>query len=101
MRTSSNRPWRAHSRNGTTLRKPTSRPWPQPTASRLSTFPHPYRDGNKRVGLLAIATFLGINRYDPRATDADVVTQIVALAANRISEADLADWIRTRSAKRK
>jgi death-on-curing protein len=62
---------------------------------------HPYRDGNKRIGLLAIATFLGINGYDLRATDADVVTQILALAASRVSEAELADWIRTHSTKRK
>lgn len=62
---------------------------------------HPYRDGNKRLGLLAIATFLGINGYDLRATDADVVTQILALADNRLSEAELADWIRTHSAQRK
>lgn len=62
---------------------------------------HPYRDGNKRIGLLAIATFLGINRYDLRATDADVVTQILALADNRVSERELADWIRVQSRKRK
>ena len=62
---------------------------------------HPYRDGNKRIGLLAIATFLGINGYDLQATDADVVTQVVALANNRISEAELADWIRTHSRKQK
>src|SRR5881396_1217534 len=62
---------------------------------------HPYRDGNKRIGLLAIATFLGINVYDLQATDADVVTQVVALANNRISEAELADWIRTHSRKQK
>lgn len=62
---------------------------------------HPYRDGNKRIGLLAIATFLGINGYDLRATDADVVTQTLALADNRVSEAELADWIRTHSSKQK
>ena len=62
---------------------------------------HPYRDGNKRIGLLAIATFLGINRYDLQATDADVVTQVLALANNRVSEAELADWIRTHSCKQK
>jgi hypothetical protein len=62
---------------------------------------HPYRDGNKRIGLLAIATFLGINGYDLRATDAAVVTQILTLADNRVSEAALADWIRTHSSKRK
>jgi death-on-curing protein len=62
---------------------------------------HPYRDGNKRIGFLAVATFLGINGYDLRATDADVVTQILALADNRVSEAELADWIRTHSRKQK
>ena len=62
---------------------------------------HPYRDGNKRIGLLAIATFLGINGYDLQATDADVVTQILALADNRVSETELADWIRAHSKKRK
>jgi death-on-curing protein len=62
---------------------------------------HPYRDGNKRVGLLAIATFLGINGYDLQATDADVVTQILALADNRVSESELADWIRIHSRKQK
>lgn len=62
---------------------------------------HPYRDGNKRIGLLAIATFLGINGYELRATDADVVTQIPALADHRVSEAELADWIRTHSAPKK
>ena len=62
---------------------------------------HPYRDGNKRIGLLAIATFLGINGYDLRATEADVVTQILALADNRVSEAELAEWIRTHRSKRK
>jgi death on curing protein len=62
---------------------------------------HPYRDGNKRIGLLAIATFLGINGYDLQATDADVVIQILALADNRVSEAELADWLRTHSRKQK
>ena len=62
---------------------------------------HPYRDGNKRIGLLAIATFLGINGYELRATDTAVVTQIVALADNRVSEAELADWIRRHSCKRR
>ena len=62
---------------------------------------HPYRDGNKRIGLLAIATLLGINGYDLQATDAAVVTQILALADNRVSEAELADWIRTHSRKQK
>ena len=62
---------------------------------------HPYRDGNKRIGLLAIATSLGINGYELRATDADVVTQILGLAGNRVSEAELAGWIRTHTSRQK
>ena len=62
---------------------------------------HPYRDGNKRIGLLAMATFLGMNGYDLHATDAEVVTEILALAGSRVSEAELADWIRTHSTKLK
>lgn len=62
---------------------------------------HPYRDGNKRIGLLAMATFLGINGHALRATDAEVVTQIVALADNRVSEEELADWVRSHSRRRR
>jgi death-on-curing protein len=61
---------------------------------------HPYRDGNKRIGLLAIVTFLGVNGYDLEATDAEVISEMVVLADGRVSEEDLADWIRTHSSKR-
>jgi death on curing protein len=62
---------------------------------------HPYRDGNKRIGFLALATFLGINGYELNATDAEVVTEIMALADGRVSEDELARWIRTHSATAK
>jgi death-on-curing protein len=62
---------------------------------------HPYRDGNKRIGFIAIATFLGINGCELQATDAEVVAEIVTLADGRVSEAQLADWIRAHTAKRK
>jgi death on curing protein len=58
---------------------------------------HPYRDGNKRIGFLAMATFLGINGYAFAATDVEVVTQLVALAAGDVSEDQLAGWIRHHS----
>ena len=60
---------------------------------------HPYRDGNKRIGFLAMVTFLGINGRDLDATDAEVVAEIVALADGAISEEALADWIRKHSSK--
>jgi death on curing protein len=35
---------------------------------------HPYSDGNKRIGFLALVTFLGINGREFHATDSEVVT---------------------------
>lgn len=59
---------------------------------------HPYRDGNKRIGFLAAVVFLGINGREFDAPEADVVTQIMTLADGRLSEAELAAWIRAHSA---
>lgn len=58
---------------------------------------HPYRDGNKRIGFLAMVTFLEINGVTFEATDVDVVTQFVSLAAGDVSEEQLADWVRAHS----
>jgi death-on-curing protein len=58
---------------------------------------HPYRDGNKRIGFLAMVTFSGVNGDAFEGTDEEVVTQFVALAAGKVSEDELATWIRSRS----
>lgn len=55
---------------------------------------HPYRDGNKRIAFLAMATFLGVNGYELIATDADVVTTMMALASGKLTEEELAGWLR-------
>jgi len=55
---------------------------------------HPYRDGNKRIAFLAMATFIGINGYELTASDAEVVTTMLALASGKLSEEELAIWIR-------
>lgn len=57
---------------------------------------HPYNDGNKRVALLAMLTFLAINGLDVKADDDDVLTTMLALAAGRMTESELAAWLRTR-----
>lgn len=62
---------------------------------------HPYRDGNKRIGFLAMATFLGINRYELDATDAEVVAEFLAVADGSVSEGELARWIREHATKRR
>jgi death-on-curing protein len=61
---------------------------------------HPYRDGNKRIGFLAMVTFLGANGHDFSAPDAEVVAEILALADGKVSEEALADWVRQHSTKR-
>jgi death on curing protein len=62
---------------------------------------HPYRDGNKRIGFLAMVTFLGMNGYDFTATNAEVVAEILALAEGSVSEDALVDWIRQHGARRR
>ena len=62
---------------------------------------HPYRDGNKRIGFLTAITFLGLNGFEFDATEEDVVGQIVALAAGRSSEPELAQWTRAHAVREK
>jgi death on curing protein len=58
---------------------------------------HPYRDGNERIGFLAMVTFLAINGYTLEASDAEVVTIFLGLAAGEVSEEQLAEWVRDHS----
>ena len=53
--------------------------------------PVDHRYGNKRIGFLAIVTFIGVSDHDSSATEAELVTQILALAGGRVSEEALAD----------
>ena len=62
---------------------------------------HPYRDANKRIGFLSIVTFLGIDGHDLDATDVEVISVMLVLADGRLSEEELAEWIRQHSAKRR
>jgi death-on-curing protein len=62
---------------------------------------HPYRDGNKRIGFLAMVTFLGLNGHDFSAAETAVVAEFLSLATGRVSEEGLADWIRQHSSKRR
>ncbi len=54
---------------------------------------HPYADGNKRIGFLALATFLALNGITLEAPDAAVVSIMDAVAQGKASEEDLATWI--------
>ncbi len=57
---------------------------------------HPYNDGNKRVAFLAMAIFAGLNGWELMATDTEVVVVMVGLAAGKITERELAKWLRDR-----
>lgn len=58
---------------------------------------HCFSDGNKRVALMSIYTFLGINNIELDAPEPEAVLVIQDLAAGRLSEAELAAWIKLRS----
>lgn len=58
---------------------------------------HPFVDGNKRTAFVCSELFLVLNGYLLSASDTECVLTILALAAGDLSEAALADWIRTHS----
>lgn len=55
---------------------------------------HPFVDGNKRTGMIALELFLELNGFELTADDADCVMTVLGLAAGTIDEAALAGWIR-------
>ncbi len=57
---------------------------------------HPFVDGNKRTALVVCRTFLRLNGYDFIATRDEKYAIFYGLSAGRISEQDLADWIRSK-----
>jgi death-on-curing protein len=58
---------------------------------------HGYVDGNKRIGFLAMAVFLELNGSTLEATELEVVRVMVAVAAGKMEEPELADWVRQRT----
>jgi len=55
---------------------------------------HPFIDGNKRTGFMAAFLFLGLNKIDLSANEADVVVRTLAVAANEMSEEAYASWLK-------
>lgn len=60
---------------------------------------HPFVDGNKRIAAIVSETFLILNGYRLKATDAELVVAFLALAAGELSEDEIADWFRERVEK--
>lgn len=55
---------------------------------------HPFIDGNKRTGLVALELFLNDNGYTLAADDAECVTEILALAAGERTDDEMIAWVR-------
>ena len=55
---------------------------------------HPFVDGNKRIALVAMETFLMLNGFALTADDAQTVLVVLSVAAGSFSEDALADWLR-------
>lgn len=55
---------------------------------------HPFVDGNKRAGFMAMIGFLVLNGVDFAPDPVEATAIILALAANEIDESGLARWIR-------
>lgn len=55
---------------------------------------HPFADGNKRVALVVMRTFLRLNGHDLVASPEEKYRMFLGLAAGQVSEADFAGWIR-------
>lgn len=55
---------------------------------------HPYLDGNKRAGFLAMAIFLGLNGLEIEAAEEEVVRTMLAVADGSLDDEGLAGWLR-------
>lgn len=54
---------------------------------------HPFADGNKRIGVLAMMTFLALNGVELSCTDDELITLGLALAEGSITDKEVLDWI--------
>jgi death-on-curing protein len=54
---------------------------------------HAFIDGNKRTSLLSIRSFLFVNGFHFRPDEVETVTVIEGIAAGRVDEKQLAEWI--------
>lgn len=54
---------------------------------------HPFVDGNKRIGMLAMLVFLEINGIELTCSDQDIIETGLKLAAGEMDDKQLLEWI--------
>ena len=57
---------------------------------------HAFLDGNKRIGMYVMLTFLEVNGLRVECSDADIVKAGLALADGTIGYEELRDWLNAR-----
>ena len=55
---------------------------------------HPFLDGNKRTAAVVCETFINLNGYDLTADNQSMYLTFLELAEGKLSEEDLANWLR-------
>ena len=55
---------------------------------------HPFNDGNKRAGFLAVGLFLALNGRQLTAEPVEAIAIVLRLAEGKMTELELASWIR-------
>jgi len=55
---------------------------------------HPFIDGNKRISLIAMYTFLNVNGYELKMGEKEIYLLIMGIANNSISKEELTEYIK-------
>jgi death-on-curing protein len=55
---------------------------------------HPFLDGNKRIGFVALNVFLILNGHEIEVPEPEVVLVMLGVADGSVTEAELAAWVR-------
>ena len=56
---------------------------------------HPFLDGNKRIGFVAVNMFLLINGFEIEAPEPEVIAVMLQVAEGTLDELDLVEWLRS------
>jgi death on curing protein len=62
---------------------------------------HAFIDGNKRVGLVTMLAFLGLNALRLDATEDELVEMVLGVAAGRVSKAEVAVFVKRHTRRRR
>ena len=55
---------------------------------------HPFVDGNKRTGFMAMVLFLALNGMPLEAPDAEAIVAMLDMAAGELSDPEFTAWVR-------